>query len=858
MKKKFVSLLLALTLVIGMVSPASAIGTDVTLPEAEEGVIKLDKDYGTEGTSVFDFGGETYTLNLNGHKLLGSVQNAANVTVENKVPTQVPVLDAGGAQVLDEDKNPVFETQDIDTPAYLLGAVGTYKNDVSKYAADGYDAKGAGVTKNEIFNNEDNTNFRIVIEVTPDEFGEGDRDESTTDMVDVFANDYVTVTVKVVGARYASADMTLTWDNNLFVDETMSWDLLPGWEGHGADDFGGYTSYRFTKAHDGDAYFKNGDVIGTFSMRALFVDEAIVKAYTDETYATATTQSSYCTFTVENEAHPAKVIGSWRKAKADSKTDPLEDSQLTDDVAHIILMDAMTGNVEAKEGLIYKAQPQDILNKSYNTSGFSALVGGQVPLGNDGEPSAKVQTVVYTKAAYDALASTEPAYGAKKVALASDADIQAENAGDYVLCYKISAPGYASVTGTKNINIAKQAVDLVWTAPTGFDSASFEGDYSSTGFTAPTATYTDLNNNQQTANVELTAGPNGSELKAVGLYHFAAQDETNYVFNNPTCDLKVKGLSINGWTLKATNSSATDWTNGVIWRDGEARPIGYLDVADDASFKLNEEDHKYYTTGESPAEVTNVVVKYEYSEGKYYQNDVHETPNDETSPLLHKAGDEIWTEIATTDGKTEVELGKYKLRMTVTADNYEKMVQIVNFEIKNPIFVIENLEYVAGYSIVLAYTNEAGVSFKYGSGANAVKMYDVAKFGYKYNNNNYGNGSANYINVFAIVVKGVADVSMVYASNEAPASLSLDDNYTNMMPTGSGYKGNKYVNDVNNKTEAVVDLDDVTAIQSIYNVNAENMKDMEVVLRADVNRDKMVDVNGDVAQALAFYLNPVA
>ena len=68
---------------------------------------------------------------------------------------------------------------------------------------------------------------------------------------------------------------------------------------------------------------------------------------------------------------------------------------------------------------------------------------------------------------------------------------------------------------------------------------------------------------------------------------------------------------------------------------------------------------------------------------------------------------------------------------------------------------------------------------------------------------------------------------------------------------------NVYVNDVNNKhgEEAKAELKDVTAIQSIYNVNATNMLDMQLVLRSDVNRDKKVDVGGDVAQALAFYLD---
>ena len=78
-----------------------------------------------------------------------------------------------------------------------------------------------------------------------------------------------------------------------------------------------------------------------------------------------------------------------------------------------------------------------------------------------------------------------------------------------------------------------------------------------------------------------------------------------------------------------------------------------------------------------------------------------------------------------------------------------------------------------------------------------------------------------------------------------------------MMPSGDGYLGNEFVNDVNDKSgsEAVAGLDDVTAIQSIYNVNATNMLDMQLVLRSDVNRDKKVDVGGDVAQALAFYLD---
>lgn len=922
MKKKLISLLLAIAMVLSLCVPTIAIGPEGNaLPEADDGVITLDKDYGVEGTSEFDFNGDEITLNLNGHKLMGSVINAQKVTVQNGTS---------------------------DTSACLLGAIGTYANDVSKYVADGYDARvpedatEGSTHKTEVFNNEDPDNFEIEIKVEP---LEDDHDDSNGTIVDVYAAEKVAVFVKVKGARYVNADMTLTWDTSLFKNATLNSDIFDGWKGYNAA--GQQTTvrndivkFRFTNPHAKNndpqkEYYENGELIGYFEFEAKYIDEEIVKAYQDnetdkDNYYenAAICASSYCTFTVKNETNPAKVIGSWRKSEQPG-TEPLADSNLGVGVAHIILMDAMTGDVSAKTGLTYKGStyPQNLLDTTYNNNtGFSALVGLNPPVGNDGNPSAKVATVVMTKADYYKADGVTPkenvtiVYGTAGTAL-TQANIQATGAGDYVVCYKISAPGYASVTGVKNVNIAKQKVDLVWLAPTGFDSSSveginYEGEYSSTEFSAPTATYTSLDGNAivtlngDNGKILTISGPNGATLKDVGVYEFKADDDPNYEFNNPTCNVKVNGRTITGWTLKATNyehtGNGTDVKNGVIWRDGEQYPIGDLDVAADASFKLgdgkyhvkgnttdaydskdaamaavtaykNDGDEKYYLTnnysGEgynseeaakeaavfqadsnkyyTPAgeEVTNVNVVYEYSKGERYEADGDN----------HHAGDEKWypmNGINDTNAKF-ADLGKYSLRMTVTADNYEKMSQVVNFEIKNPNFVIENLEYVAGYSIVLVYTNETGVSFKYGTD----QMYDVTSFGYKYNNNNYGNGSTPYAKVFELVVKGVADNSLVYASNAQANQLSLPSGYTNKMPDGQGYIGNEYVNDVNNTErisgKSLVDMDDMTFIQSVYNTNSGNMAktNMQKIIRSDVNRDKIVD-NKDVNQSLAYYLNP--
>lgn len=761
----------------------------ILLDDIKAGTVYVeDGDTETEGNQpikepdTFDFAGKTIELDLNGHKFIADPA------------TGTGVINATGVTVVNGDN---------DMEKQRLAATGVYANDVSGFILDGYDTRtnhddatpavGETVVENEVFNNTKADTFKIevIASTTTDHDDENDEAElHVANRVDVFADETVKVKVVVNGAHFTAADVTLTWDTSLFADATAVWDLPAGW--NVIEDASGNTiGWRFTSPKDSDSYYADGTELGEFEFTALYINESKI----DDVH-------NLNTFTVKNDktySNDAKVIGSWGITLEDASTEPVPQANLYDDFAKILLMNSMTGAVEGKTNLIYKGSEleQKLLNDKYNNNkGWSAKVGGQE------YAAATIEYAVLT--AEEVAAHATPVY--------SDELPTGKDAGTYTVYYRIMADGYQTVENSVNVTIAKQKVNLEWTAPEGFagNGSVFTGDYSADGFDAPTAKFSNLDGTDTTLlpeEIVWTSGPNDDKsLKDVGEYTFTAQDQKNYEFNNPVATVKVEGLTIEGWQLTATGSTSEDPKNGVIWRDGNEYPIGQLLVSN--------------STNLDPTDA-NVVYEYSTDNGHSWLP----VPGNDPAALKYS------------------ELGSRKLKMTVTADNYEKLVQDVTFTIKNPIFKTENLEYVAGYSIVLVYTNEDAVSFRY----NDTMMYDVTTFGYKYNNNNYGNGSELSAHVFATIIKGSADISKVYASNDSALQLALPSGYASNDPA--------YLNDVNNKTAAAVDLDDVTAVQSIYNVNSENITDIQLALRSDVTRDKRVDTIGDVSQVNAYYLS---
>lgn len=162
-------------------------------------------------------------------------------------------------------------------------------------------------------------------------------------------------------------------------------------------------------------------------------------------------------------------------------------------------------------------------------------------------------------------------------------------------------------------------------------------------------------------------------------------------------------------------------------------------------------------------------------------------------------------------------VGDYEIDANYTANpNYTVTVHKGTLTITAPVYVTEIKEdYVAGYDLVLVYT-DSNATFTY----DAAAMYNVTAAGYK-----YGNETA-YQHVYGLVVAHTdADaVNKVAAGTASATSLTY------------GYDVNS------NGTTA--DLDDAMVVVGVYNVrSAYVLAKMEMVLKADVNGDKMVDVN---------------
>lgn len=136
-----------------------------------------------------------------------------------------------------------------------------------------------------------------------------------------------------------------------------------------------------------------------------------------------------------------------------------------------------------------------------------------------------------------------------------------------------------------------------------------------------------------------------------------------------------------------------------------------------------------------------------------------------------------------------------------------------------------NNEYVSGYVLILAFTNDETVAFDY----DGMAMYDVSANGYK------ADDGAYYAYAFALVVADDADedaVSLVDRSSSHTV-LSCTENVNN---------------------SATTDLRDAVAVMAVYQSTETYFEQyMRIVLQCDVNADGVVNV-GDCAEVFRGYL----
>ena len=332
----------------------------------------------------------------------------------------------------------------------------------------------------------------------------------------------------------------------------------------------------------------------------------------------------------------------------------------------------------------------------------------------------------------------------------------ATDAGTYYVYYKAEKDGYETAYGDAIVTIQKQPVTLTWTAESFPDG---KAPYGST-LSPPTATCESLN-----PTVTLSSHPGTSEaLCDVGTYVYTATvDNPNYKITNPTCTVKITGDLITGYTLTPYGGEA-----GILF-DAQEHKAGSLQVDSTAT-----ED---------------VTIQYQLDDGYW----VNEMP-------------------------TVCAVGEHHLKVSLTKTGFEELLLESAVTILPVSYVTERCDYLAGWDLVLAYTNTAA-TFTY----DGVPMYDLTGRGYRH-------GETEYAHVYGALVQGYGNVTLVTPSSHAAKSMD-----------GSSGVGAAF--DVNRSGN--VDINDVVAVQAVYNVREEYFAEdkLPVVLRADVNGDKKVDTS---------------
>ena len=403
------------------------------------------------------------------------------------------------------------------------------------------------------------------------------------------------------------------------------------------------------------------------------------------------------------------------------------------------------------------------------------------------------------------------------------------NAGTYTVYWKVEKTGYTPATGSDNVQIDK--AEITGYSVTEKPDATYDGTAKvSADVTLPegatiTYTYGEQTSNtipsftdvgSYTVSYTISAGDNYTDV--TGTYTFTIKEGTLTVTGtdyNAAYDGKAHTITVSvpdGAVISysetengAYNATAPTLTNvgskTVYWKVEKA---GYTTVAGSNTITITAKavtitvDDNEKTLGDKDPAFTGTVT------GLVDNNDL---------------GTITYTRA---DGETA---GEYVITANYTANaNYDVTVVTGTLTIGAPVYVTEITEYVAGYKLVLVYTN-SNATFTYANAA----MYDVTSAGYKYNK------ADEYSHVYALVVNGTADTDKV-AAGTTPVVEILNCSDLDVNKSGS------------------VDLRDAVAVVAVYNANETYMtKYMAIVLEADVNHDKHVSSN-DFSLIKAEYL----
>lgn len=336
------------------------------------------------------------------------------------------------------------------------------------------------------------------------------------------------------------------------------------------------------------------------------------------------------------------------------------------------------------------------------------------------------------------------------------------NAGTYTVSYTITSANYSDITGSYTFEIGKLRLSMDDSVQP--VTVTYDGQPHSIDFKLPTKTQEVL------AKLGLT-------VKATYTLKSKNDVDVNETITAPTYTDAGKYLIQVDYSLDVTepNSNFTSG-NGIRWLTIDPKDVTI--TVDNQTKTLGDADPVFsYTV-----------------DGVYATGDLGEIT------CTRKPGETV---------------GEYEIDASYTANpNYSVTVHKGTLTIGAPEYVTEiTEEYVAGYKLVLVYTN-SNAAFTYDTAA----MYDVTAAGYKYKN------TTEYRHVFGLAVADAdADAGKVAAGTGAFETL----------PYGYDVNGNN----------TVADLDDAMVVVAVYNVRAAYVPaKMKMVLQADVNGDKLVNV----------------
>ena len=686
------------------------------------------------------------------------------------------------------------------------------------------------------------TDFTVAAEVNGT-----DRKTETADMLDVYVDELVTVNVVANGGAFTNADWALKYDPTKF-EPVGTPTFAAGYEAVTSPD--GYTlAGKVRGAGNADEY-ADGTVLATYTFKALAQTETVTGEFT----VTSAHVNDYAMAAVVDSV-PAKLVSA--KATILAGEDATEIAITMEDTTAEYTGEKIYGNkassttVDAsgnKPAFTYSAEE----NGTYTTElpGFTAV--GEytywVKAELDGfKPTKASAKVTITEATVTA--SVE--YSINNIAgekLYITPMINRLLDGEFTGSVKITVTGGGL---NETYTVEKSGFGTVVSNGTVTANDKIEVTLPKKATYTITAVYVEGTDDNYKPGAKTTVKVNAAKATVSDLTAVKeAIDESNtYVYdgNAHSIDLdaaKAKLPTDGDWTVSVTPETANSITEvgknfvTIIFTDANDK---YNDVTINTVLEVTPRPvtitvgtfSKAYGAPD-PAELTN-------STG--YTIELTQ-PTTAIGNALVAEGDLGTITLVREPGEAKK---TYKVTASYTPNrNYEVTVVDGRLDIGAPAYVVEvvdnallkggdvKADYVAGYRLVLVYTNVDNAFFNYGG----VNMFDVTASGYKYVDYDYTTGTVpagvEYKHVYGLVVPSIG----VYEATEE---------YHKQYESRVGYsfdfvdKPEKVVYDNDINLTEVLDVNDYSMTNGIYNVIFNSSRFAKNFLKADVNHDKMVD-----------------